>query len=79
MERAAPLTDRRGRLGSRQYGSDHPAEEWEWTGVNNGKAVGHKFCKECRRIGTLRQNDGLLDRRFAYYRCSRTEVQRHEG
>ena len=43
MERAAPLTDRRGRSGSRQYGSDHSAEEREWMGMNKaGVARDHE-------------------------------------
>ena len=37
MERAAPLTDRRGRSSSRQYGSETPAEEWSQDGFEHGR------------------------------------------
>ena len=38
MERAAPLTDRRGRSRSRHNGSGHPAQEWEQGSFEHGRA-----------------------------------------
>ena len=39
MERAAPLTDRRGRSRSRHNGSGHPAHEWEQGSFEHGSGV----------------------------------------
>jgi hypothetical protein len=43
MERAAPLTDRRGRSGSRHYGSEQLAEEWSQDRDEDGRR--HFTCR----------------------------------